>query len=107
MLLGLGILHSFAALRLRAVRFIVRSSRTGAVVATFVRRGARGDNALLTSASFGRARPLPPGRYMVAARANSEPVAQRSVTINVTGAPPLRTEASRRQTATPRSGVTR
>lgn len=65
------------------VRFTVRRARTGAVVSTFVRDGARGDNVLLFSARAGSSRRLPPGRYRVAARTpwGASPI--RSVTIEI------------------------
>lgn len=65
------------------VRFTVRRARTGVVVSTFVRDGARGDNVLLFSARAGTSRRLPPGRYRVAARTPSGTSPIRSVTIQI------------------------
>jgi subtilisin family serine protease len=65
------------------VRFTVRRAATGAVVSTFVRQGAEGDNVLFLSARAGRNRPLPPGRYRVVARTPSGQAPTRTVTIEI------------------------
>lgn len=77
------------------VRFTVRRASTGAVVATFVRDGSAGDNVLLLTARAGRARPLPPGRYRVAARTSSQASPPRAVTIEITPARQPRTARRR------------
>lgn len=84
------------------VRFTVKRASTGAVVSTFVREGAEGDNVLLLSGRAGSRHPLKPGRYRVVARTPAGDAPTRAVTIEII---PARTTSGRR--AAPPAAVRR
>jgi subtilisin family serine protease len=65
------------------VRFTVRRAATGALVSTFVRDAAEGDNVLLLSMRMGTRHANPAGGYRVTARPSAGAGAARSVHVDV------------------------